>query len=81
MRIMNKRLEVKVRSLQESLDRKDVENAELTNLCDELIGKLDRNWNILVVSIKKFLELLILIYTLNITWIIIYSLCFVNKSK
>ncbi|XP_022179979.1 spindle pole body component 110-like isoform X2 [Myzus persicae] len=43
MRIMNKRLEVKVRSLQESLDRKDVENAELTNLCDELIGKLDRN--------------------------------------
>jgi len=42
MRIMNKRLEVKVRSLQESLDRKDVENAELTNLCDELIGKLDR---------------------------------------
>lgn len=42
MRIMNKRLEVKVRSLQESLDRKDVENVELTNLCDELIGKLDR---------------------------------------
>ncbi|VVC30586.1 Hypothetical protein CINCED_3A013613 [Cinara cedri] len=42
MRIMNKRLEVKVRSLQESLERKDVENAELTNLCDELIGKLDR---------------------------------------
>lgn len=41
MRIMNKRLEVKVRSLQESLDRKDVENVELTNLCDELIGKLD----------------------------------------
>ncbi|XP_050420122.1 transforming acidic coiled-coil-containing protein 1-like isoform X2 [Adelges cooleyi] len=41
MRIMIKRLEVKVRSLQESLERKDVENAELTNLCDELIGKLD----------------------------------------
>lgn len=38
---MNKRLEVKVRSLQESLERKDVENSELTSLCDELIGKLD----------------------------------------
>lgn len=42
MRILNKRLEVKVKTLQESLDRKDVENTELTNLCEELIGKFDK---------------------------------------
>jgi hypothetical protein len=43
LKAMLKKSDIRIKSLEESLDQKTKENAELTNICDELISKVGGN--------------------------------------